>query len=184
MHPRIPLAFLAARAHCWLIVNLSSTRTPRSLSAELLSSRSTPSLLWRWRLHNLAVSPPRCTDPALMLEERSLRVCWNEHVAKAGSQNCSQGRLTIRIHRFKAAFWHNAFHQQGNTTENLLPGYSCSWKFFCETDWISMSLLPHIFPTQLSSLFFYWNLCDWKIKRRRRTRERHWHYCRVIYFFL
>jgi len=34
------LAFLAARAHCWLMVNLSSTRTPRSLSAELLSSRS------------------------------------------------------------------------------------------------------------------------------------------------
>ena len=24
MHPRIPLAFLAARAHCWLMVNLSS----------------------------------------------------------------------------------------------------------------------------------------------------------------
>jgi len=37
---------LAARAHCWLMVNLSSTRTPRSLSAELLSSRSTPSLYW------------------------------------------------------------------------------------------------------------------------------------------
>jgi len=29
------LAFLAARAHCWLMVNLLSTRTPRSLSAEL-----------------------------------------------------------------------------------------------------------------------------------------------------
>ena len=50
MHPRIPLAFLAARAHCWLMVNLSSTRTPRSLSAELLSSRSTPSLYWCMRL--------------------------------------------------------------------------------------------------------------------------------------
>jgi len=46
MHPRIPLAFLAARGHCWLMVNLSSTRTPRSLSAELLSSRSAPSLSW------------------------------------------------------------------------------------------------------------------------------------------
>ena len=46
MHPRIPLAFLAARAHCWLMVNLLSTRTPRSLSAELLYSRSTPSLYW------------------------------------------------------------------------------------------------------------------------------------------
>jgi len=38
------LVFLATRAHCWLMVNLSSTRTPRSLSAELLSSRSAPSL--------------------------------------------------------------------------------------------------------------------------------------------
>ena len=46
MHPRMPLAFLAARAHCWLMVNLLSTRTPRSLSTELLSSRSTPSLYW------------------------------------------------------------------------------------------------------------------------------------------
>ena len=46
MHPRIPLAFLAARAHCWLMVNLSSTRTPRSHSTELLSRRSTPSLYW------------------------------------------------------------------------------------------------------------------------------------------
>ena len=46
MHPRMPLAFLAARAHCWLMVNLSSTSTPRSLSTELLSSRSTPSLYW------------------------------------------------------------------------------------------------------------------------------------------
>jgi len=39
MHPRIPLAFLAARAHYWLMVNLSSTRTPRSLSAEYANSR-------------------------------------------------------------------------------------------------------------------------------------------------
>jgi len=46
MHPSRPLAFLAARAHCWLTVNFSSTRTPRSLSTELLSSRSAPSLYW------------------------------------------------------------------------------------------------------------------------------------------
>jgi len=37
--PRIPFA-LATRAHCWLMANLKSTRTPRSFSAELLSSRS------------------------------------------------------------------------------------------------------------------------------------------------
>jgi len=40
MHPRIPLAFLAARVlqlgSCWLMVNLLSTRTPRSLSTQLL----------------------------------------------------------------------------------------------------------------------------------------------------
>ena len=52
MHPRIPLA---ARAHCWLTVNLSSTSTPRSLSAQLLSSRSAPSLYWYMTLFL-----PRC----------------------------------------------------------------------------------------------------------------------------
>jgi len=35
---------LAARAHCWLMVNLSCTRISRSLSAELLFGRSAPSL--------------------------------------------------------------------------------------------------------------------------------------------
>ena len=62
MHPRIPLAFLAARAHCWLMVNLSSTSTPRSLSAELLSSSSTPSLYWCMRLFL-----PRCRTLRLPL---------------------------------------------------------------------------------------------------------------------
>ena len=46
MHPRIPLAFMATRAHCWLMANLSFTRTPRSFSAELLSSRSAANLYW------------------------------------------------------------------------------------------------------------------------------------------
>ena len=62
MHPRILLAFLAARAHCWLMVNLSSTRTPRSLSAELLSSRSTPRLYW-W----MGLFLPRCRTLHLSL---------------------------------------------------------------------------------------------------------------------
>ena len=35
---RIPLAFLATRAHCWLTANLLSTRTCRSLPAELSTS--------------------------------------------------------------------------------------------------------------------------------------------------
>jgi len=46
MYPRIPLAALAARAHCWLMVKLLSTRTPTSLSAELSSIRYARSLYW------------------------------------------------------------------------------------------------------------------------------------------
>lgn len=38
MHPRTLLGFLAARACRWLISNLTSTQTPRSLSMGLLSS--------------------------------------------------------------------------------------------------------------------------------------------------
>jgi len=35
MHPRNPLAILATWAHCWLMANLSSTRTPRSFSTDV-----------------------------------------------------------------------------------------------------------------------------------------------------
>ena len=48
MHPRISLAFLAPRAHCWLMVTLSSPGTPRSLSTELLSSSSAPACTGAW----------------------------------------------------------------------------------------------------------------------------------------
>lgn len=37
MLPRMSVAFCAARAHCWLMFNLLSTRTSRSLSAKLAS---------------------------------------------------------------------------------------------------------------------------------------------------
>jgi len=47
MHPRIPLAFLAARAHCQFTANPLSTRTCRSFSAELPSGRPAPTL-YRW----------------------------------------------------------------------------------------------------------------------------------------
>ncbi|KAJ7415938.1 hypothetical protein WISP_75203 [Willisornis vidua] len=40
---RTPLAFLATRAHCWLMFSFLSIRTPRSISAWLLSSHSVPS---------------------------------------------------------------------------------------------------------------------------------------------
>jgi len=45
-HPRIPLAFLATRARCWLMSNLLSIITPWSFSAKLLSSESAPNLYW------------------------------------------------------------------------------------------------------------------------------------------
>jgi len=35
MQPRIWLAFWAASAHCWVILSLLSTRTPKSFSAAL-----------------------------------------------------------------------------------------------------------------------------------------------------
>ncbi|XP_063211414.1 uncharacterized protein LOC134524983 [Chroicocephalus ridibundus] len=53
--PRMPLAFLATRAHCWLMDNLLSTRTPRSFSSELLPSMSAPNIYWC-----LAFFLPRC----------------------------------------------------------------------------------------------------------------------------
>ena len=45
MHPRKRLDFLATRAHCWLMANPLSPRTPGSFSAELLFSRSAPLLI-------------------------------------------------------------------------------------------------------------------------------------------
>jgi len=44
MEFRIPLAFQAAGAHCWLMFSFSSVRTPKSFSAGLFSRSSSPSL--------------------------------------------------------------------------------------------------------------------------------------------
>jgi len=44
VEPRIPLAFQAAGAHCWLLLRFSSTRIPKSFSTGLLSRNSSPSL--------------------------------------------------------------------------------------------------------------------------------------------
>lgn len=44
--PQIPLTFMAIGAHCWLMANLLSTRTPRFFFAEFLFSRSAPILCW------------------------------------------------------------------------------------------------------------------------------------------
>ena len=62
MHPRIPLAFLATRARCWLMVNLSPTRITMSLSTELLPSRSNPDLYWC-----MGMFLPRCRTLCLPL---------------------------------------------------------------------------------------------------------------------
>jgi len=41
---RMPLAFLATWAHCWLMISRMSTSTPRFFSTEQLSSHSSPRL--------------------------------------------------------------------------------------------------------------------------------------------
>jgi len=46
MQPRILLAFFAARAHCWLMSSLVSSRTTRFFSLKLLSSQFDPSIYW------------------------------------------------------------------------------------------------------------------------------------------
>jgi len=53
--PRVLSTFFAAGAHCWLMVNLVSTRTSRGFSANLLSSWAAPSIYWC-----MGLSLPRC----------------------------------------------------------------------------------------------------------------------------
>lgn len=44
MQPSLLLAFLVARAHCWLMFNLVATRTPKSFSVNLLPSWVSPNM--------------------------------------------------------------------------------------------------------------------------------------------
>ena len=62
MQPRTRLALRAASAHCQLMSSLSSISTPKSLSAELLSIPSSPSLYWYRGLPR-----PRCRTLYLAL---------------------------------------------------------------------------------------------------------------------
>jgi len=55
------LAF-AARAHCWLRVNLLATKISRSFSTDVFLSRSAPYLYWCMALFLL-----RCKTPHLAL---------------------------------------------------------------------------------------------------------------------
>jgi len=66
----MPLAFLTTRAHYWLMVNLPATKTPRSLSTELLCSRSAPSLYWC-----IGLLLPRCRTLHLPLLKFIMFLC-------------------------------------------------------------------------------------------------------------
>ena len=52
MQPRICLAFWAARAHCWFMSSLPSTRTPKSFSARLTSIVLYPAYIDNWSSHS------------------------------------------------------------------------------------------------------------------------------------
>ena len=62
VQPRMQFVLLATRAHCWLILSLLSTSTPRSCSAELLFIHFFPSLHWF-----LVLLHPRCRIQHLFL---------------------------------------------------------------------------------------------------------------------
>lgn len=75
IHPVIWLAFLAARAHCWLIFNLPSNQMPRSLSMGLLSSLSSlrlpcPQAEACWSSHDWWLPSP------LVFKDLSARPLW------------------------------------------------------------------------------------------------------------
>ena len=69
-HPSIPLAFYATRAHCWLIINLLSIRSPRSFSADLLSNRSVLNMYWCMWLFL-----PRCMTTLSLVELHQVPLC-------------------------------------------------------------------------------------------------------------
>ncbi|PKU41419.1 hypothetical protein llap_8284 [Limosa lapponica baueri] len=60
VHPRMPLAFLASRARCWLMVILLSTRTPRSFFHRAVLQRVSPQPVL---VHG--VIPPQVQHPTL-----------------------------------------------------------------------------------------------------------------------
>lgn len=62
IHSNMQHAVLVVRAYCWLMLSLLSSSTPRSLSAELLSSHPSPSLYLCLTLHH-----PRCRTQYLPL---------------------------------------------------------------------------------------------------------------------
>lgn len=76
MHPRIPIAFLAIRAHRWGMLTLLSTRTPSSFSTELLSNLSVPNLYWYMRCWTVGHGLVEPLDLSLLRVLMMLR--WEE----------------------------------------------------------------------------------------------------------
>ena len=62
MQPRTQLAFWAVSAHCWVMLSFLSTNTPKSFSARLLYTPSSPSLYW-WQV----LPQPSCRTMNLAL---------------------------------------------------------------------------------------------------------------------
>ena len=84
---RMPLAFLATWAHCWLMFSWLSTSTPRSFSIGQLSSPSPPSL---------PRNEQRDLFPVLLLEMR-VRISWCETVAASWEGFQSRGKAVVDL---------------------------------------------------------------------------------------
>lgn len=80
MNPRIPLACLATRAHCWLMANPFSTRAPRFISTQLTSSRLRSYLCWC-----IWLFLPGCETPLLVKPCQVTTCTTTEHPAYARS---------------------------------------------------------------------------------------------------
>lgn len=79
------LALLATRARCWLLFNFLSARTPRSLSARLLSSLFSS-------VHTQGIAPSLVHNPALILvKSHVFSGCWAPLFVKISLQNFYQG---------------------------------------------------------------------------------------------
>ncbi|NXW18147.1 TENS3 protein, partial [Circaetus pectoralis] len=76
MQLRILMTAFAMRLHCWLMVSLLSTRTPRSFSAELSSNQLAPSMYWC-----LGLFLPRCRS----LQSRSYTEAINHSMVMSDS---------------------------------------------------------------------------------------------------
>ena len=201
MHPRMPLAFLTARAHCWLINNLSSTRTPKSLSTELLSSRSAPSLYWCMRLFL-----PRCRTLHLpflnFIRFLSAQLSSVSRCRWMAAQPCDVSTTPLsfvlsanllRVHcNSSSRSLMKTLNKTGPSTDPCVPGFEGfrdSW--VCSTEaglgtvdyisGISRDLLNQVLKTKFSGLFIYSQVFrkNWSFSLRKA--DRMWKFALVIF---